>query len=84
MTLLLNKMLDKKLPFKPTVEPRRWLRLAEAGVILGISAEAVRMMVRRGRLPYASIGRRIFIDRFDLDHALEASKIKLSCAGSTK
>lgn len=63
---------------KLSADQRRWLCLAEAGEILGISAEAVRMMLRRGRIPYASMGRRIFIDRADLDRALEGSKVRLS------
>ncbi len=36
-------------------------------MLLGISGDAVRMMVRRGHLPYTFIGKRIFIDRFDLE-----------------
>ena len=53
---------------------RRWLQYREAGELLGVSGETIRMMVRRGKLPYSSIGKRVFIDRQDLEKTLEASK----------
>jgi excisionase family DNA binding protein len=65
---------------EPVVESeRRWLRYRDAGEGLGISSEAVRMMVRRGQLPYASIGKRIFIDRLDLERMLVGSKTIAGC-----
>jgi hypothetical protein len=36
------------------------------------------MMVRRGYLPYSTIGRRIFIDRLEIERVLEASKTHAS------
>jgi excisionase family DNA binding protein len=57
---------------------RRWLTMKEAGQVLGISGEAVRALIRRGRLPYTTLGAKIYIDRLALDSMLEARKVTLS------
>jgi hypothetical protein len=45
------------------IEPR-WLSLAQVGDYMGgRTAEAVRMMLRRGQLPYVQDGKRILIDK---------------------
>lgn len=57
------------------VQPR-WLSVKEAGQYMCISEEAVRMMLRRGRLPFVQAGRRIFIDRDDIDKYMGSRKTR--------
>lgn len=45
----------------------RWRTPAQAGELLGISAEAVRQRVLRGQLPAAKLEGRIYLDVHDLD-----------------
>jgi excisionase family DNA binding protein len=40
---------------------RKWLTLAEAGDRLGVSADAVRMRVKRGRLAAERQGSRLYV-----------------------
>jgi len=58
-----------------TIEPR-YLTLQQAGDYLGgRSAEAVRMMCKRGRLLMIKQGTRIFVDRFDIDRSMAAARL---------
>jgi excisionase family DNA binding protein len=47
--------------------PRRWLTLAEAAARLGVSSDAVRMRVRRGRLEFQKQGRRLYVSAESVD-----------------
>lgn len=53
---------------------RRGLSLEEAGAYLGISKWSIRALINRGDLPAVRIGRRILIDRYDLDNLIETNK----------
>lgn len=54
----------------------RWLSFAQAGIYMGgRTPEAIRMLVRRGQLPYVQDGKRILIDRLDIDRKMEAAKV---------
>ena len=55
-------------------EPRL-LSQQDAASYLGISYWTVRDLVFRRELPFVKIGRRILVDRIDLDAYLERSKI---------
>lgn len=44
-----------------------WLTLEQAGSLLGCSADAVRMRVKRGRLESSRQGRRVYVSRESLD-----------------
>src|SRR3954454_3114063 len=46
---------------------RKWLTLDEAGERLGVSAAAIRMRVRRGRLDARRQGRRVYVSAESLD-----------------
>ena len=55
-------------------EPKRWLSVKECAEHLGCSERAVRMRIRRGRVPSEAIrhqGRSVLVDRLALDRALE-------------
>ena len=47
------------------------VRITDAGLYLGVSADTVRRLVRSGALPHARIGNSIRIRRTDLDTYLE-------------
>jgi excisionase family DNA binding protein len=47
----------------------------QAGAYMGITREAIRMMVRRGRLPHIKQGKRTYIDRADIDRMMESAKV---------
>jgi excisionase family DNA binding protein len=49
------------------VAGRRWLTLEEAGERLGVSADAVRMRVKRGRLESRQQGRRLYVSADSVD-----------------
>ena len=57
-----------------TSEPRL-LSQQDAASYLGISYWTVRDLVFRHELPHVKIGRRILVDRIDLEAYLERSKI---------
>jgi excisionase family DNA binding protein len=46
---------------------RAWLTLDEAGERLGVSADAVRMRARRGRLEHRRHGRRLYVSATSVD-----------------
>ena len=56
-------------------EPRL-LSQQDAACYLGISYWTVRDLVFRHELPFVKIGRRILLDRLDLDAYLDRSKIR--------
>ena len=56
-------------------EPRL-LSQQEAAHYLGISYWTVRDLIFRRELPWVKIGRRILVDRLDLDAYLDRSKIR--------
>jgi excisionase family DNA binding protein len=55
--------------------PPRLLSQQEAAVYLGISYWTLRDLTFRGEVPHVKIGRRILIDRLDLDAYLDRAKI---------
>lgn len=53
----------------------RWMSLTQAGAYMGgRSKDAVRMMLRRGTLPFVQQGKRVLVDREDVDRLMEAGK----------
>lgn len=56
----------------------RYLTLAQAGEYCGgRSAEAMRMMARRGRFRVIKQGASTFVDRLDLDQAMHDMKLEI-------
>jgi excisionase family DNA binding protein len=60
---------------QPSVSEPRLLSQQEAARYLGISYWTVRDLVFRREIPFIKIGRRILVDRLDLDAYLDRSKI---------
>ena len=60
---------------QPSVIEPRLLSQQEAAHYLGISYWTVRDLVFRREIPFIKIGRRILVDRVDLDAYLDRSKI---------
>jgi excisionase family DNA binding protein len=60
---------------QPRVNESRLLSQHEAARYLGISYWTVRDLVFRREIPFIKIGRRVLVDRFDLDAYLDRSKI---------
>ena len=58
-----------------TSEPRL-LSQQDAASYLGISYWTIRDLVFRRELPFVKIGRRILVDRLDLEAYLDRSKIR--------
>jgi hypothetical protein len=59
----------------------RYFTLAEAGEYCGgRSAEAMRMMARRGRIRVIKMGKRLMMDRMDIDQAMESFKLEIPAA----
>lgn len=56
-------------------EKARLLSQADAATYLGISYWTLRDLVFRRELPYVKIGRRVLVDRLDLDAYLDRSKV---------
>ncbi len=56
--------------------PRRLLSPEQAGVYINASAWTVRQMVRSGKLPHVPRGRKIYLDRKDLDVFIERTKVR--------
>ena len=54
----------------------RLLSQQEAAAYLGISYWMLRDLTFRGEVPHVKIGRRILVDRFDLDAYLDRAKIR--------
>jgi hypothetical protein len=54
------------------------MTLEEAGQYFGgKSSDAVRMMLRRGQLPCIKLHGRLYIDREDIDRAMQAAKVPI-------
>lgn len=64
----------------PTViTPRRQARrlsAEQAAPVLGVSVYMVRSLIRQRRLPYYRVGRRIVLDRDDLEQYLQAHRVE--------
>ena len=58
------------------VSEQRLLSQQDAACYLGISYWTVRDLVFRREIPFVKIGRRILVDRMDLDAYLDRSKIR--------
>jgi len=58
-----------------TTEARR-LSVEEAAPVLGVSVYMVRALVRQRRLSYYRVGRRIVLDRNDLEQFLQANRVE--------
>ena len=56
----------------------RLISLREAGSYLGVSYWSVRSLIDRGDLPTVRLGRRLLIDKKDLDALVENHKERLS------
>ena len=52
---------------------RTWLTLEEAGEQLGVSADAVRMRVKRGRLEAKTQGRRVYVSAASVERLSPAA-----------
>jgi len=59
----------------PNVLAPRLLSQQEAAAYLGISYWTLRDLTFRGEVPHVKIGRRILVDRLDLDAYLDRAKI---------
>ena len=55
---------------------RRRCSVAEAAPVLGVSVFTVRVLIRQRRLAYHRIGRRIILDRQDLEQFLRAHRVE--------
>jgi len=60
---------------QPNVLAPRLLSQQEAAAYLGISYWTLRDLTFRGEVPHVKIGRRILVDRLDLDAYLDRAKI---------
>lgn len=60
----------------PNGLPPRLLSQQEAAAYLGISYWTLRDLTFRGEVPHVKIGRRILVDRLDLDTYLDRVKIR--------
>lgn len=60
---------------QPSVIEPRLVSQQEAADYLGISYWTVRDLTFRGEIPFIKIGRRVLVDRLDLDAYLDRSKI---------
>jgi len=63
------------MPYPNGLTPRL-LSQQEAAAYLGISYWTLRDLTFRGEVPYVKIGRRILVDRLDLDTYLDRAKIR--------
>ena len=54
----------------------RRLSVEQAAPVLGVSVYMVRALVRQRRLPYYRVGRRIVLDRADLEQFLQAHRVE--------
>jgi excisionase family DNA binding protein len=54
----------------------RRLSVEQAAPVLGVSVYMVRSLVRQRRLPYYRVGRRIVLDRDDLEQFLQAHRVQ--------
>ena len=61
---------------RPSVIEPRLLSQHEAAHYLGISYWTVRDLMFRRKLPFVKMGRRILVDRSDLDAYVDRSKIQ--------
>ena len=61
---------------KPNTSEPRLFSQQDAASYLGISYWTIRDLVFRHELPFVKIGRRILVDRIDLDAYLDRSKIR--------
>ena len=59
----------------PRLQARR-LSAEQAAPVLGVSVYMVRSLVRQRRLPYYRVGRRIVLDRDDLEQFLQAHRVE--------
>ncbi len=57
-----------------TVEPRRYLRILEAAEYMNTTPWQVRTLIWKEAIPVIRIGKRLILDRFDLDLYMESLK----------
>jgi excisionase family DNA binding protein len=52
---------------------KRWLTVAETAIYLGVTENAVRRRIGRGRIPVRHQGRSVLIDRVALDREIDGT-----------
>jgi len=60
----------------PQGPDKRLYSISEAAYYLGRTVNALREIIYRGRLPYVKDGRRVFVDKKDMDDFVEKSKTR--------
>lgn len=74
-------MRGERVVMQETKIQARYFTLAEAGEYCGgRSAEAMRAMARRGRIRVIKMGKRLLMDRLDIDKAMESMKLEIPAA----
>jgi excisionase family DNA binding protein len=68
---------DAEIAEQPVVaNSPRLLTLKEAAAYFASSVWYIRQMIRNRELPHIRIGRRLLLDRVDLDHYIERNKVR--------
>ena len=70
----LENIIDKKLSILSNTDKNEKLSIKDVSIELGVAELTVHNYIKKGYLPAFKIGRRVFIQRVDLDEALKEVK----------
>jgi excisionase family DNA binding protein len=68
----------KKARRNPKGPEKRLYNVSEAACYLGRTVDALREMIWRGKLPISKDGRRVLVDKKDMDDFIERSKTRFT------
>lgn len=75
----IDKVIEyKKARKNPKGPVKRLYSVPEAAHYMGRTVDALREMIWAGRLPFVKEGRRVFIDKKDMDDYIEQNKMRLT------
>ena len=67
----------------PAGSPVNRLSIAQAAPLLGVSPYTVRKWLRQRRLPFHQVGRRIVLDRGDLEAFMRSCRVEARASAAT-
>jgi excisionase family DNA binding protein len=68
----------KKARRNPKGPEKRLYNVSEAACYLGRTVDALREMIWKGKLPISKDGRRVLVDKKDMDNFIERSKTRFT------
>lgn len=76
LAALVVALIDEELQTRPSTISWRWLTTEQAAELLGVSRHRIAARVREGQLPGRTYNGRTYVDREELEKAIDRGRIR--------